>query len=492
MERKPNFYRLLGLSKDATPEEIRRAYHEAVLRLHPDVNINPGDTELFLGIQNAFEVLSDPHLRVEYDRDLPPHEHKKPINLEVLYSQSRLLRSDEPQLIYALISLIPAEDSTTQTTLPLNICLVLDRSTSMQGERLDNLKKTAIRLARELKEKGSLSIVTFSDRAEVLLPSGANREIWEIESAIHLLQSAGGTEIFQGLKAAVAEVYRRLDNSAVNHIVLVTDGRTYGDEQASLELANIAARRGVAITCLGIGSEWNDVFLDKLATASGGSSAYVADSDEIEKNLQDIIKNLSQSLVSEVALHGRSNPNVELTCAFRLHPKTGELLKHDPIYLGNLPNNGNLDILLEFLVHPSHEKHERVNLFSGRINYQYVHNLNSLDSMFINLNREHGVMPTEEKPPEAIVRAVERLTLYRMQETAYLDINAGNLEPAIERLEYLASRLVSIDELELSKTILDEVANLKKGLSISASSKKRIKYGTRALLLSGGQNIHLP
>ncbi|MFU8773612.1 MAG: DnaJ domain-containing protein, partial [Anaerolineales bacterium] len=209
MERKPNFYRLLGLSKDATPEEIRRAYHEAVLRLHPDVNINPGDTELFLGIQNAFEVLSDPHLRDEYDRDLPPHEHKKPINLEVLYSQSRLLRSDEPQLIYALISLIPAEDSTTQTTLPLNICLVLDRSTSMQGERLDNLKKTAIRLARELKEKGSLSIVTFSDRAEVLLPSGANREIWEIESAIHLLQSAGGTEIFQGLKAAVAEVYRR-------------------------------------------------------------------------------------------------------------------------------------------------------------------------------------------------------------------------------------------------------------------------------------------
>ncbi|MFU8772858.1 MAG: VWA domain-containing protein, partial [Anaerolineales bacterium] len=277
-----------------------------------------------------------------------------------------------------------------------------------------------------------------------------------------------------------------------NHIVLVTDGRTYGDEQASLELANIAARRGVAITCLGFGSEWNDVFLDKLATATGGSSAYVADSDEIDKNLQDIIQNLSQSLVSEVALHGKSNPNVELTCAFRLPPKTGELRKHDPIYLGSLPSNGNLDILLEFLVHPSHEKHERVNLFSGRINYQYVHNLNSLDSMFINLNREYGVMPTEEKPPEAIVRAVERLTLYRMQETAYLDINAGNLEPAIERLEYLASRLVSIDELELSKTILDEVANLKKGLSISASSKKRIKYGTRALLLSGGQNIHLP
>ena len=72
MAKKPNFYALLGLLRSSTQEEIRRAYLKAAKRLHPDTNNAPGETELFLDVQQAYQVLSDPARRSSYDAKLEP------------------------------------------------------------------------------------------------------------------------------------------------------------------------------------------------------------------------------------------------------------------------------------------------------------------------------------------------------------------------------------------------------------------------------------
>ena len=88
-----------------------------------------------------------------------------------------------------------------------------------------------------------------------------------------MMQTSGATEIYNGLKAGLQEVRRTVDPSRVNHIILLTDGQTYGDEQACLALAEEAAAKNIGISGMGIGSEWNDIFLDALASKTGGSSA---------------------------------------------------------------------------------------------------------------------------------------------------------------------------------------------------------------------------
>ena len=166
-----NHYATLGVSKDASLSEIRRAYHEAALRFHPDTSKEAFATDRFLKIQEAYDVLSSPARRKGYNKTLPDTQENAGIQLRVSYSRPSLLRQTTPQLIYVLLEALVDPSSTVMDSPPLNLCLVIDRSTSMKGSRLDMVKTTARRLIHQLRQEDNLSIVAFSDRAEVILPA---------------------------------------------------------------------------------------------------------------------------------------------------------------------------------------------------------------------------------------------------------------------------------------------------------------------------------
>ncbi|MBB6097554.1 molecular chaperone DnaJ [Deinobacterium chartae] len=63
-----DYYELLGVSRDASPEEIKRAYRALALKYHPDRNKEADAQERFAAINNAYAVLSDPEKRAHYDR----------------------------------------------------------------------------------------------------------------------------------------------------------------------------------------------------------------------------------------------------------------------------------------------------------------------------------------------------------------------------------------------------------------------------------------
>jgi len=65
---KRDYYEVLGVRRDATPEEIKRAYRQAALKYHPDRNKEPGAEQRFKEAAEAYEVLSDAEKRQRYDR----------------------------------------------------------------------------------------------------------------------------------------------------------------------------------------------------------------------------------------------------------------------------------------------------------------------------------------------------------------------------------------------------------------------------------------
>ena len=68
MATKRDYYEVLGVSKDATQEEIKKAYRTLAKKYHPDVSTDPNATEKFAEIQGAYDCLSDPEKRSNYDR----------------------------------------------------------------------------------------------------------------------------------------------------------------------------------------------------------------------------------------------------------------------------------------------------------------------------------------------------------------------------------------------------------------------------------------
>ena len=343
-----DFYTRLGIERDASDEEIRRAYRDAARQLHPDVNIEEGATELFLNIKEAYEILVDPHMRAAYDENKPPPP-PPPIRLKTEYSRPAINRIDDPQLAYALIELDVFVDvaDDKDTTLPLNITLLLDSSTSMKGARLEKLKMTAIEIMRQLQPQDVISIITFNDRAEVVIPAGPRPGLHKAETNIRMIEARGGTEMFQGLKAGLKEARRYQSANCTNHIILITDGHTYGDEAPCLSLADRAAEAGITISALGIGSEWNDEFLDDLVKRTGGSSIFVAKPQEIEVLLKEKFQGLGKSYVERVELNFRLIPGVKLSYAFRLNPEVGPLPITAPIQLGGIPYKSRQRILLD-------------------------------------------------------------------------------------------------------------------------------------------------
>ena len=88
-----------------------------------------------------------------------------------------------------------------------------------------------------------------------------------------------------------------------------------------------------------------------------------------------------------------------------------------------------------------------------------------------------------EKVPPILVSALSSLSLYRIQEKAREDVINGKYSDATRRLHHLASHLVSKGERDLVKTILSEVESIQKTNDFTELGKKKIKYGTRSLLL---------
>ncbi len=171
-EKQPDYYAILGIARNASQDEIKRAYFEAAQRLHPDKNVAAGDTEIFLGVQQAYEMLSNPARRKKYDASLPPEELPSlPFRHNVYYSRPNLVRMNEEQMLYVLLEIAPLKKREEIPSPPLNVSLVLDRSTSMKDEKMDMLKNAAIKVMQNLRPQDIFSVITFSDRAEVLIPA---------------------------------------------------------------------------------------------------------------------------------------------------------------------------------------------------------------------------------------------------------------------------------------------------------------------------------
>jgi len=173
------------------------------------------------------------------------------IQLRSTLSRNVLPESSEPQLLYVLLELAAQGVPTTLPKLPLNLCLVIDRSSSMRGERLQQVKDGAARIVDMLGDDDYFALVTFNDRAEVVVGAQRARNKGDLKRMIGMVEAAGGTEMATGMALALQEIQKPMLSRGVSRILLLTDGRTYGDEGRCVEIARAARGAGSGLRRLG-------------------------------------------------------------------------------------------------------------------------------------------------------------------------------------------------------------------------------------------------
>lgn len=479
-----NFYNLMGLPRDATDEEIRQAYFDLARKVHPDANPDPKANEKFLAIQEAYETLIDKDKRVDYDLSLPDREYSAPlISTKVLLSRSQLPRLDEDQLIYGLLEIECLAQPKGEQVPKSHYCFVIDRSTSMKGNRMNMVKSNLTRVFQKLRPNDLVSIVIFSDRSEILLVPTPVSEIKSIESRINRINCSGGTEIYRGLKAGVDLLWHGNNDAFSRHLILLTDGHTYGDEEVCYGLAKEAFSQGIMISALGFGHEWDDPFLDKLSALTGGSTLFVTSQEDLYNYLELQVKNNEIVYARNLTYEFECPPQVSLRYVFRLYPDIMPLEADKIIPLGDLYYGKKTQFLIEWMIQPSGNLIEEIQLIKGRIKMDL--GIGSVQSArtILNIGIRFKDDLEKENPPVEIIKALSKLTLYHMQEKSREDVKNGDFLPAVKRMHYLASKVLTRGEIKLARTILFEAESVYNEHHYSQEGDKRLKYGTKALFL---------
>ena len=163
--------------------------------------------------------------------------------------------------------------------LPLNISLVIDRSGSMEGEPLEYAKRACAYVVDLLEPNDILSVITFEDGADVIMP--ARRVINKplVKDYINRIYAGNTTNLYEGLITACQQVASVKSENTLNRVLLLTDGEpTAGTKDFASIVGQVAEQkgRGITVTALGFGPDYNEELMAGIARRSGGNYYYIA------------------------------------------------------------------------------------------------------------------------------------------------------------------------------------------------------------------------
>jgi len=153
------------------------------------------------------------------------------------------------------------------------IVLVLDRSTSMLGKKIELTRQAAANVISNLRPTDQVGVIAFDTVFNWQVPMRFADDPDAIIARISRINPNGGTRI----APALGEAYRVIleTNAFYKHILLLTDGLS--DEGNSLALAREAEKMQITISTVGLGTEVNRNYLTRLAASAGGKSYFLSE-----------------------------------------------------------------------------------------------------------------------------------------------------------------------------------------------------------------------
>jgi Ca-activated chloride channel family protein len=234
---------------------------------------------------------------------------------------------------------------------PINLALVVDTSGSMDGEPIRDARAATSALLSQLAPGDRLAVIVFHSRTEVLFPSTPidGHNIDELRGRIDAMVAQGTTDLRGGLTAGLEEVVRHWDPTGVNRVVLLSDG--VPNEPSGIEaMAQAAGERGIAITALGLGLDYDETLLSAVAQRSGGRFHYVEESSAVASVFRDEVLRLVRTVARTASIELSPGPGVTIQGVVGPSFTTNGNTVH--VEIGDLAEGDSRDILVRLHADP--------------------------------------------------------------------------------------------------------------------------------------------
>ena len=159
------------------------------------------------------------------------------------------------------------------------ICLIIDRSGSMQGQKIEICKSAAVATASILSRKDYIGVCAFDSVANWVVPMTRAGNKGQIRARIATLSAGGGTNIYPGMSAGY-EALKRIQ-AKVKHAIVLTDGRTAGGGYEGLAAQMLGD--GITVSAVGVGAGADKTLLRGIARAGGGKFYETTDPSAIPR-----------------------------------------------------------------------------------------------------------------------------------------------------------------------------------------------------------------
>jgi len=200
---------------------------------------------------------------------------------------------------FLMLNVRAAAEELASTPAPVNLSIVIDRSRSMEGQRLENALAAARGMIRRLRDGDTVSVVTYNTETEVVVPATLldSRSREELLFSLRSIEAQGHTCISCGIETGLATMGTR---PGVARMLLLSDGEANAgirDVPGIQRLAEQARSRDVAISSIGVDVDYNERMMFAVAQGSNGRHYFV----ENESGLPRIFDEELESLVRTVA-----------------------------------------------------------------------------------------------------------------------------------------------------------------------------------------------
>lgn len=392
--------------------------------------------------------------------------------------------SSQRQLAVSISAIAPSEGRTA----PLNLCLILDHSGSMNGRPLETVKQATQEIIDSLSPGDRISVIVFDHKAKVLVPNQVIENPASIKVEINRLKANGGTAIDEGMRLGIEEMAKGKQET-ISQAFLLTDGENeHGDNNRCLKLAELAAGYNMTLNTLGFGNHWNQDVLESIADAGGGTLSYIQNPEEAVNEFSRLFTRIQSVSLTNAYLLIDLIPSVRLAELKPIAQVVPDTIELPLIQEGNQPMVRLGDLMKEV------PRVVLMNLYAGRfpegrhtmarLQVRYddpAQNQQGILSDLVTVAAQ-GVKTYQPNPNAQVQQHVLALAKYRQTQIAEQKLQQGDRVGAATMLQSAAKTALQMGDQNAATVLQDNATRLQAGEELSEADRKKTRIVSKTVL----------